>query len=145
MHIGSSWWSIQCSLLTMNNSQVNALSKRLFLKKLFKYCVSLVTIQMPSGCWSVLWTNKSEKWSATIFCTEAPKQDKACDKDQKRKESVYMEISRDSDQFGKHDLIITRKEALQLQIILQLSFSKVIHFSQPSTYKLDNQNPLLTK
>ena len=87
---------------------------------MYKSWESLVTLQLPSDCWDVFWTNESEKQDTISFCTSllrketgpiygqvtwhGRKRDRIslCGnvtwKGPKGKESRYVEMSRDNDQ-----------------------------------------------
>ena len=104
-NILSLWRAIQYSLLTIVFSYVFAEIKRLFFeKKMYKSWELLVTLQLPSDCCVVFWTNESENKILLLFVhthqkrQEVPFMEKSRDNDQKRKESHYMEKSRDNDQ-----------------------------------------------
>ena len=65
---------------------------------------SLVTLELPSDCWVVVWKIESEKQNNLTFFTKPPETERdsikkmSHDKDQKEKESPYLNMSRDNDQ-----------------------------------------------
>ena len=69
---------------------------------------SVIASQLPSDYWVVFWTTESEKQTSTTFWANLQKEEEASylkwsiDKDRKRKESLYMEKSRDNDQKEAH-------------------------------------------
>ena len=73
-HILFSWLGIQFSLHTFFSSVFEDQKK--FSKSLYEICVSLLTLQIPSGRWIVFLPIEKEKRSFTSFDTTLPKNGK---------------------------------------------------------------------
>ena len=73
--------------------------------------VSLVTLQLPSDCWIVFWTNESEKQSITIFGATLPKEEMSRHNVRKEKNLLIWTFSHEIDHERKHRVTLTKKEA----------------------------------
>ena len=95
----------------------------------------MVCLQLPSDFWVVFRTNEPKRRSVTVFLYKLTKKDK----DQKRKESPFLEILRDNDQMKKHYLTAVKKERIwaticSTKVIFQLSSTKKNLFQLPAFY-----------
>ena len=59
--------------------------------------VGFVSLQLHCNCWVVFGFNDAEKQSVTCFCSSLSKMDISRDSNQKRKDSPYLDLSRDHD------------------------------------------------
>ena len=123
-----------------------------FLNNLYESWESLVSLHLPSDCCVVFRTNESEIQDTITFCTNLPKKERSSiqgnvsDNDQKRKESPYLEMSRDNDQkhaymsnkmqLQNHSLTFIQKHQKVLSATSILSRSTMAYDTTASLDKL---------